>query len=327
MKIFQLIRFKNLLFIVLIQYLTRYALVKPLAEALQYDLVTGNLYFWLIVAATVFIAAGGYIINDYFDTRIDEINKPEAVIIGKSISRRKAMLLHQILTGAGVFIGLLLSWVAKSYISAVIFLFIPGLLWFYSSVYKRQFLVGNIIVALCAGLVPMTIVLFEVFFMRNKFGTEIIENGVTYLILFWGAVFSAFAFITTLIREIVKDMEDEEGDREMECNTLPIVAGPMLTKIIVVVLSLTTVITILAGYFRYTSAINNNFTLLYLFLGIIFPFLYFIMNLIKARTPYEYHQAANIVKFVMFAGTMFLIPVYMLVAKEFGIPFFNLFIQ
>ena len=327
MNILKLIRVKNLAFIVLIQLLVRYAIIQPLVNIFSIDPVTGNLYFILTVAATVLIAAGGYIINDYFDTRIDEINKPDEVIVGKSISRKNAMTLHQILTGLGVLIGLLLSWKAKSFAIAVIFLFIPGLLWFYSSVYKRQFFIGNVIVALCSGLVPMTIVLFEAYFLQVKYGSEFIDNGLIRLIMHWGFIFSGFAFITTIIREIVKDMEDEEGDRELECNTVPIVLGSMWTKIIVISLSAFTILYLVSKFFQYPACIEDRFVLFYFIFGIVFPFMYFGISVFKAKTQHEFHQAGNIIKFVMFAGTLFTIPIYLLIAREFSIPFFNLLFQ
>lgn len=327
MDFLRLIRFKNLVFIVLIQLITRYAVINPLLLIFNVDLVTTNLYFGLIMAATVFIAAGGYIINDYFDTRIDEINKPEAVVVGKSISRHMAMLLHQILTGLGVLIGILLSWKAHSFAIAVIFLFIPGLLWFYSSVYKRQFLIGNLIVSLCSAMVPLTIILFEVYFLRFKYGTEFIDNGLIKLVLHWGFIFTLFAFVTTLIREIVKDIEDEEGDRELECNTIPIVIGQFWTKIIVLALTIATVILLSTTFLAYPACLENKFVLFYFFFGIVFPLLYFGISVYKASKPYDFHQAGGIIKFVMLSGTMFTIPIYLLLAKEFSIPFLNFIIQ
>lgn len=327
MNFLKLIRVKNLAFIILIQLMVRYAILLPLLLIFNIELVTGNLYFGLVVMATVFIAAGGYIINDYFDTRIDEINKPEKVIVGKTISRHLAMTLHQVLTGIGVAIGLLLSWKAHSFAIAIIFLFIPGLLWFYSSVYKRQFLVGNLIVAVCAALVPFTIILFEVYFLKSKYGSEFIDNGLIGLIFHWGIYFALFAFITTLIREIVKDMEDEEGDREMECNTIPIVLGKFWSKLIVMLLSAGTLGLLMFKFFQYPSCLENKFVLFYFFFALIFPFLYFAISVYKAKTTYDLRQAGGIMKFVMFAGTMFAIPIYLLLAKEFGIPFFNLLVQ
>lgn len=327
MNFLKLIRVKNLAFIILIQVIVRYAILYPLLAIFNMDLVTGNLYFVLTVAATVFIAAGGYIINDYFDTRIDEINKPEEVIVGKTISRKTAMLLHQVLTGLGVIIGLLLSWKAQSFAIAVIFIFIPGLLWFYSSVYKRQFLIGNFIIALCSALVPLTIILFEVYFLRSKYGTEFIDNGLIRLILHWGFLFSMFAFVTTLIRELIKDMEDEEGDRELECNTVPIVLGPFWSKVIVLILTALLTGYMILKFIQYPACIENRFVLFYFFLAIVFPLFYFAISMYKAKRSHEFHQAGNLIKFVMFSGTMFTIPIYLLLAKEFAIPFFNLMVQ
>ncbi len=322
MELLKLIRYKNILFIILIQYITRATIVRPFLALYELEVSTSILFFIALVIATAFIAAGGYVINDYFDTRIDEINRPEKVIIGKTVSRQQAMLLHQVFTGIGVLAGLLMSWKAQSIPAAFIILFIPGLLWFYSSVYKRQFFIGNIIVAFSCGMVPMMVVIVEAFMLKGNYGPEVINTGVTSNMLYMGMIFSIFAFVTTLIREIVKDFEDEEGDRDMECNTLPIVAGHFWGKIIILTLSVFTMVLMNYYYFKFIPFGSDWNTLSYLILALTIPFLYFIFVIWKAKHISDYKRANSIIKFIMLSGTLFTIPIYLLMSSIFQIPFF-----
>ena len=202
-----LLRGTNLLFIAIIQWLVFQSVIIPVLATQGVVPATGKLQFIFTILATVLICAGGNIINDYFDTRIDEINKPEKVIIGKSISRREAMLLHQFLTFSGVLLGLIVAVYAKSYLLGVIYILVPGLLWFYSSSYKRMFVAGNFVVATLSGLVPLLIGITEKIFLERKYGDKIIDTGLIGDFMLWVLVFSFFAFLTTLIREIVYVIE------------------------------------------------------------------------------------------------------------------------
>lgn len=322
MKLFKLIRYKNILFIVLIQYITRVAIVKPYLDIYGLEPATSWLFFIALILSTAAIAAGGYVINDYFDTRIDEINRPERVIIGKTVSRQRAMMLHQALTVIGVLAGLAMSWKAHSIPAAFIILFIPGLLWFYSSVYKRQFFIGNIIVAFSCGMVPMMVVIVESFMLKGAHGIDVINMGITSQLLYFGMIFSIFAFITTLIREIVKDFEDEIGDRDMECNTLPIVAGPFWAKTIVISLSVFTLLLLNYYYFKYFPLGTDSNTLFYQLTVIQAPFIYFMYIVAKAKHVADYKKANAIIKFIMLAGTLFAIPIYLFVSRTYQISFF-----
>jgi hypothetical protein len=136
----------------------RYAIIEPVISKINIEPATslGNLVplslkfpwydFIILVIATLLITAGGYVINDYFDIKTDLINKGE-VIVGTKIPRRQAMKWHNILNIAGVAAGFYISWKAGYFWLGILFLIVSGLLYFYSASYKRQFLIGNIIVA------------------------------------------------------------------------------------------------------------------------------------------------------------------------------------
>ena len=157
----QLFRFKNLIFIVITQWLIYTAIISPIFDKYGLTTLLPAAAFWLMVLATVLIAAGGYVINDYFDLKIDRINRPESVVIGERLSKKSAMRLYIALTGVGVLIGIVLAVWLKNISLGFIFVIVPGMLWFYSSTYKRQFLIGNVIVSLCCALAILVLLVTE----------------------------------------------------------------------------------------------------------------------------------------------------------------------
>jgi 4-hydroxybenzoate polyprenyltransferase len=200
-SILKLTRFGNLVIIGFAQYFTAAILINKSAI---YDA-----RLLLLVIATVSIAAAGYIINDYYDVKIDYINKPERVVIGKNITRRYAILFHVALSALGILIGLYLSWQI-----AIVNLGCVFLLWFYSNYLKRLPFVGNLSVALLTG--------------TSIYVVDVLYRTHNSLVI----IYAVFAFAMTLVREIIKDMEDLRGDNTFGCKTLPIVLGIRKTKVI-----------------------------------------------------------------------------------------------
>jgi 4-hydroxybenzoate polyprenyltransferase len=196
----RLTRAWNLVIIVFAQYFTAYFLAK--ADVLH------DLRLFLLSLSTALIAAGGYVINDYYDVKIDYVNNPERVVVGKTIHRRFAILFHIALSALGIFVGLFISWK----LALVNFLSV-AVLWFYSNLLKRLPFIGNFTVALLTGASIAVIILL--------YHTNVV------LIL----IYALFSFFMTLVREIIKDMEDLKGDNTYGCKTLPIVWGIRKTKI------------------------------------------------------------------------------------------------
>ena len=230
-QILKLIRYKNLLFLALTQYAMHQFVVVPLLQKFGFEYFEAGISLWLLLVASVSIAAAGYAINDYFDVKIDRINRPTKILVGETISKQQAMLLHQVLTGIGVVCGLVLAYLVQSFTVAFLFLVIPGLLWFYSASYKRQFLTGNLVVALNAGLSVLVVAIVAIADLNSEFADLIFRTTIPAEIYTWVGGFAVFAFAFTLIREIVKDLQDVEGDREMECRTMAIVWGAKKTKL------------------------------------------------------------------------------------------------
>lgn len=324
MNYLNLIRYKNLLFIAGLQCLIYYCIILPVLKTyaldINYALTATN--FFLLVASTVTLAASGYVINDYFDTRIDAINRPDKMIVGVSVSKESASRLHQVLTVVGLLLGFWVAFQAKSYALALIIALVPGLLWFYSASYKRQFLVGNIVVALNAALVPLVIVVATGAFLtgENGYGELITQTPVMSFLLSWVLGFAVFAFLSTLIREIIKDIEDIEGDREMESRSLPIVWGAAKAKLVVYALILIMAGLLVLAHQKYIvdfvlfGTEKSSLSLRYIIFGLLLPLAYLVFLLVKAKQPEDYHQAASFTKYIMILGSLFSLVFYYLLA-------------
>jgi len=325
LKILDLIRYKNLLFIAFIQFAMHELIFTPILQKYGFTESISDNYLWLLILATLLIAAGGYVLNDYFDLKIDRINHPEKQIIGTVISKQTAMLLHQILTFSGIFAGMSVAWFSRSFTLAFIFIVVPGLLWFYSASYKRQFMIGNLTVSFVAGLSVMIVSFFGLAFLKKQFGDLIYETPIPSEVQSWIGGFSVFAFLTTWIREIIKDIEDEHGDREMECRTMPIVWGIKKTKLFLYGLILIEIVLILVVDLLYIP-VGDSLTLKYSIFGIIIPFFALTFLLFKAKHSNDYHQAAGLTKFIMLTGVLYSFVFYFIIAKAYGLLLFNIFL-
>ena len=289
MKAFlNLIRWQNLLMVILTMVLMRYAVIAPLISKIGVILIKGSgeeipmtlqfpwYDFVLLVAATVFITAGGYVINDYFDIKTDLINKGK-VIVGTKIPRRQAMMWHNIFNIAGVSLGFYISYKAGYIWLGALFLVVSGLLYFYSASYKRQFLIGNIVVALLTAMVPLLVVFYEWPALYKYYTLNAITLPEINFIVYWIGGFALFAFLTNLIREIIKDIEDFEGDIAYGRNTVPVVIGVLSAKIVSISLI---IITISMLYLIWYFFIHDTITLIYLSAAIVLPLLYVIYKLV-----------------------------------------------
>jgi len=308
-SLLRLLRFQNLLIIAATQCIMRYCIIEPFLKINNFALQLNGFHFFLLVLATVFIAAAGYVINDYFDTGTDRVNRPDEVVIDRSIQRRQAMLLHFILNFAGIALGIYLSFYIGVPELAIIFVLATGLLWFYSTHYKRQFLVGNLVVSVLTGIVPLLVILFEMPLLNQKYGLIMLSHQANFnYIFFWIVAFSFFAFLTTLLREIIKDAEDFEGDSAYGMNTLPIIIGPKNTKIVIASLILFSIALLTGVFIRYLlyRGISVDYvTSIYFLLFLIAPYIFLLNKIIIARTKKDYNFASRITKLIMLAGILY----------------------
>jgi 4-hydroxybenzoate polyprenyltransferase len=303
----QLLRVGNLTFVAILLYVMEKWVATPLLQLEQF----GELMPWwiltLLIVSVVGIAAGGYVINDYFDVKIDRINRPDNLVVTRIISRDTAMHLFYGLTAVGVIAGTVVAWWAHSWTLLFTYVVIPGLLWFYSASYKRMFLVGNLVVAFASAIVPLLVAIANADYLHHLYQNALAYSPIVGELYVWTGGFAIFAFLLTWVREIVKDIEDIEGDREMECRTLPIVWGDKVAKIIATLLLVviaTLIVYILFAVLPFSHEWKSLPTR-YVVFGLIVPILCSIVLLWAANNRTEYHRVQTIIKFAMFMGMLF----------------------
>jgi len=311
-EFFNKIRWVNLSIMILTMYAMRFLVVKPLLLYNGLLLQLNELYFLMLVMATIFIAAGGYIINDYFDKKIDELNNPikkeGETDEEEEFCCRKAMKFYNLFTIIGVALGIGVSLLINQYMFSGIFLLTAGLLWFYSSTYKRIPLLGNIIVALLAALVPLLVVIFEVPLLIEKYRALFIENDTNpFTLMYFVLGFSIFAFMLTLIREIVKDIEDVIGDKAYGKKTLAVAFGNNFATVTAGVL---VVATIYFLFYYQTNFSNEKISFWYIIVLLIAPLSYVIYRLIANTTKQGMHITSMILKLIMVFGIAYSVVLY-----------------
>lgn len=294
----RLIRWPNLVFIVITQCLFEWSIygrVYPLAGSALFS----NAFIQLVLAS-VLIAAAGYIINDYFDQNIDQINKPEKMVVNVIINRRWVIFWHMTLSLAGLFFTALALPIQQYWHLVLGNLAAILLLWLYSTNFKKQLLIGNVLISLLTAWVIL-ILFFAKYplVMQEMLGLD--HAKVRFFRL--TVLYAAFAFIISLVREVVKDMEDVEGDQKFGCKTMPIVWGIRATKVFVAVWLVVLIAALLILQF-YVLGLGWWHSALYCFLFIIVPMVVIAQKLYKARTPNDYHRLSSLIKWVMFTGIL-----------------------
>jgi len=295
MNYLKLIRYQNLLMLGLMQLIFRYGFL----ELQNIPLALADWQYILLVLATVCIAAGGYIINNIFDVETDNLNKPENVIVGKFISETKAYNLYIAFTVIGVAIGFYLSNVINKPSFASIFIIIAATLYFYATSLKQSLLIGNFIVALLLSFSVIIIGIFDLFPITNE------ENRPLMSLLFGILLdYAVFAFIINFIREIVKDLQDMDGDSNQGMATLPIAFGKDKTTKLVFVLSLIPIILILNYINTNLFASGLFFGTLYGLVLIVAPLLYFSIKIWSAKKTEDYQHLSTVLKSILFFGIL-----------------------
>lgn len=293
----KLVRLPNLFFIALSQVLFQYCIYRPMYEGA----IPANdtLHFIFLMLASLMIAAAGYIINDYFDINIDEINKPQRMVVDKVISRRWAIAWHFMLNSAGLALTILaLPFVEKWYLILANMLCM-ALLWFYSTNFKKQLLVGNIVISVLTAW-TILIIFFSKVDLSDAFGGGAISHHKLFRL---AILYAGFAFIISLIREAIKDMEDMPGDAKYNCRTMPIVWGVNASKVytavwLVVLIALIVIVQVYILQFKWWTPVAYSVA------AIILPLVIVLLKLKAAASTRQYHQLSTITKLVMFSGIL-----------------------
>jgi 4-hydroxybenzoate polyprenyltransferase len=261
--------------------------------------------FSVSLLSTLLIAAAGYIINDYFDVKTDKINHPETVVVDVAIKRRWAMALHIIFNTIGLALGFYLALKCHS-LKLVTFQIISILLlWFYSTHFKKQLLVGNMVVSLLTATIPLMPLAYDYYLSGHidpLLFTVIGPFLKTLTVIIIG--YSAFAFLTSLAREVIKDMEDYKGDIQTGCKTMPIVWGMITSKVVTFFLIVITIGLLLLASFKFYT--ERQYIAVYYILGLVlFPLILLIVQVIRAQSSRDFKMASLLLKFIMLFGIAF----------------------
>lgn len=295
MSFLKLIRYQNLIMLVLMQLLFRYGFL----ELRGVPLALRDWQFLLLVFSTVCIAAGGYLINNIFDQGTDEINKPNDVIIGKKISEAMGYNIYIALNIVGVGVGFYLANAIGKSNFAGVFIIIAATLYVYANGLKQTLLIGNLIIAL---LLSASILIIGIF---DLLPVVIPENQAGMAVIFRILIdYAIFAFVINFIREIVKDLEDVNGDYNHGMNTLPIALG--VSRTVKVVFGLSFIPLGLIIYYINENLFSNNlyYASAYGFLFILAPLIYFTIKMFSAKNQKDFHHLSTILKFVIFFGIL-----------------------
>lgn len=291
--LFKLIRIQNLLFIAFIQLLIKFALFIPFEITTALPLTQ----YILLVISCICIAAAGYIVNDIHDVIIDSVNKPEKQIVGKLISEKTAFNYFVIFNVVGVGVGFYLA----NYIGrpnfAGLFIGVSAILYLYATYLKSIVVVKNIIIGILAALTLIIVGLFDLMPMIDDYNQETLKTIFSIIL-----DYALFAFALTLIREIVKDIEDTDGDKNGNINTLPVLIGRKRTGKIAFVLGIITTAAVV--YYVYTYLYQYQLAILYFLLLVIAPLLYFCIKIFNVEKKSECAKLSSILKIVMFLGML-----------------------
>jgi len=310
LSFFRLVRWANLLIMVFIQFALYYVLVDRFYGMVGVTPALGYTFLSLLVVVTVLVSAAGYIINDYFDIRVDRINKPGKMVIEKHINYRAALTMAWILNAVAVVLGFYLARESGSWRLGLLFPMVIMMLWLYSINYKRTVLWGNIAVALLSAMVVLFVWLFEFFMLRQQPASFVTISAYLGVISAYFGFYALFAFFITLIREVVKDAEDIEGDKTYGVNTLAVRYGTGMSKKVAAGIA---VFTVLAMVYAVWVMFKMNMVIpfIYYFVAVIIPLVYVVFRIRSAQSKADFSAISSILKLIMLAGIIGLQPIAM----------------
>jgi 4-hydroxybenzoate polyprenyltransferase len=292
--IFTMLRVPNLLIIALTFLLLRYFIFIPVLSAFSIAPGMRSLHYMLMITSTILIAAAGYISNDYFDVVTDKVNKPDKQYIGVQITSGTALATSVLFSLLAVIPGIWLSLLIESWLPGMLLLTALAVAWWYALQLKKSLLWGNLAVSsMSAGTIAMAWI-FENKCSQVSNEPFIIITGIIIAI-------SIFAFLLSLLREIVKDIEDIEGDQLINCRSLPIVKGIPFTKIILLIITAIT-FTLLIIAQVYLAHFSRMIAVVWLLICVEIPLIYFLKSLTSAKEKTDYHKLSTLLKFIMLSG-------------------------
>lgn len=298
-KVLQLLRLPNLFIIALTQYLVRYCLIEPLYSENLMDFHLDHFHFFILVLSTIFIAAAGYLINDLMDIKADAINKNNEKSMFVKKNKQFLCIAYFFLSFIGVATAFYLAFRVNQYSLGFIQVIAVLLLYFYSASYKKNILIGNLVIAFLSTLVIVTVCLFEFYALMNTGYSVDLHKWFFFLLGF----FLVFSFFFTLFREIVKDIEDFEGDKKSGYNTLAVAFGDKKAKNVALWVLLFTVILLLVSIYLFFMS-GALFLFLHFCLIIVPIVVWVFAGLLKAKTKEHYHSIQMATKLIMLFGIL-----------------------
>ncbi len=298
----RLFRWPNLLIVVLTQWLV-YDLIRQQFSLYDIPILLDPIHFGLFILSTLIITAGGYLINDIFDYDIDLINKPERQVIGRVISIGQAQWLYHGLNSLGFLLSFYLAYHISNLPLVLIYPVAVALLYWYSWRGKRAGASGNLVVALFCAFVAGIVFFAEragfVAYLQIAESPQILKD----ILIFY----SLYAFISTLLREIVKDTEDMAGDRAADCRTIPIRYGVSNAKKVAISLAIALLILSIYWSIYQIQVLANWWGLGFVILLILGPNLFVLYLLRLARQTADFSRLSRWTKYLMAAGILYLI--------------------
>ena len=278
--IFRLIRIWNLLFIVgSMLGIAYYIFENNSFQKIDFSIFDYSLYIF----TTLIITAAGNMINDYFDIKADRINKPEQLIVSKYLKKRWVILFHLILNSIAVLISIYLSLKYNSFLFVFIHLASMNLLWFYSIYLKRKIIIGNLTMAFLGSCIPLLAVWF--FRIANEstktFSSYDPETWTTHLDYSFIYFLSICTFLQFLAHEILKDINEINGDKIIHVYSMPMKYGVNTSSwVAMILLQIPLFIALILFGFSYIDL--TNFALIILiFAGLINLFIFVYSGFIK----------------------------------------------
>ena len=299
----KIVRLPNLLIIILTQGLFRFCVIEPFFGLGSAQPSMEYFDFGLLVLSTLLIASGGYVINDYYDLQIDQINKPAKTIAGKSIPLKNLKTYYYILNLAGILSGFWLAFRIHYILLGFIFPIVAIMLWYYSSAYQKTVLAGNLIISFLSGLSLLIVWIFEIFALLSDPLTYVEVVNQLKPVGWIALAYTAFAILVSLVREILKDTEDMKGDTDFGFRTLPIVFGIITAR--KVAASLAGLVILALAVYQYYLYVNGfNLVFWYLVIAVQSLLFYLVFHILKASSKDDFHYLSNVTKIIMVAGIL-----------------------
>ena len=294
-QLLRLIRWRNIAFVVFVMYALRNFVARPLLAAKGYALQLSDAEFSLLTIAVCCLVSAAYVINDYFDTKTDRLSGSRKVIVGKTITRRNAIILHSVFNVIAVVGACYLGWRIRHGELGVIFILVSLLLWLHASRLKKNFIWGNVIVAFFAAMVPLVAVVFEIP------SSSVVVRG---LVLREVCVYVFFLFLNMLVYEMNKDIFSMEGDKAQGIRTLPVAMGVEGTRVVMACMVGVSVLALWVWYF--VAFYPNIFVCLYFIVGLCVPCAIYLYTVFRMKEHRGWQLTfARLLLFLLMAFSVF----------------------